>query len=202
MPRLLPLIVSLSLLAFPLASLVGQRAVTLVLLTGNATGHARADADPDRPTITPDHPASWEVAVGQDHRAWRAALSLRHARADLAIRGTSSAVLTRSAIRSWSLGLDVGRRLAGHPDGPTLHALLGVAIERTTFPVTGGDPRTVQVTRLTLEGAVPFTRHWHAVVRGDGGRSAAIFGANELPPGYVVRAGRRWNLGVGLRWRP
>lgn len=196
------LVASLVLAVLPATPLAAQRSFSLLALTGNATGHARADADPDRPAITPDHPIGWEVAVVQDHHAWRGAFRLRHAQADLAIRGSTSAVLTRAAVHSWSLGLDAGRRLAGRPDAPALHALLGVALERATFPVTGGDPRTVIVAQAALEGTVPLTPHWRVVSRGEAGRSGALFGANELPPGYAVRAGRRWNLGVGLGWRP
>lgn len=196
------LVVSLVLTVLPATPLAAQRSISLLALTGNAAGHARAEADPDRPAITPDHPVGWEVAAVQDQRAWRAALRLRHVQADLAIRGTSSAVLTRAAVRSWSLGVDAGRRLVGAPEVPTVHALLGVAVERATFPVTGGDPRTVVVALAALEGAVPLTARWRVVWRGEVGRSGALFGANELPPGYAVRAGRRWNLGVGLGWRP
>jgi|CXWL01.1.fsa_nt_gi hypothetical protein len=200
MPRLVACVTLL--LALPLGPLHAQRSFTLLGLTGNASGHARADDDPERPTIAPDHPAIWQLGLTEDHDAWRVAAVLRHARADLAIRGTTSAVLTRGAVRSWSAGLEGGRRFAGATGAPTLHALLGVAVERTTFPVTGGDSRARLVTLVALEGAVPLSGRWHAVVRGEAGRSAALFGANELPPGYAVRAGRRWNLGIGLGWRP
>lgn len=202
MARLSLLVASLLLVGLPPAPLAAQQSFSLLVFTGNAAGHARAETDPDRPAVTPDHPVGWEVAAIRDHRAWLGALRLRHAQADLAIRGSSSAVLTRAAVRSWSLGLETGRRLAGRPEAPALYALVGLAVERATFPVTGGDPRTVVVTQAALEGTVPLTTHWRAVWRGEVGRSGALFGADELPPGYAVRAGRRWNLGFGLGWRP
>lgn len=200
MSRPLVLVVALSwLLAHPLAA---QRELSLLGLTGNAAGHARADADPDRPTIAPDHPAAWQLGVAHDRGPWRAALLLRHAQADLAIRGTQSAVITRDAIRSWRVGVEVGPRVAGAPGGATVHLLTGIAAARTTFPVTGGDPRTVVVGLLAVLGQVPVTPRWAVVVRGEGGIGGALFDADELPPGYAVRAGREWSLGVGLGWRP
>lgn len=202
MPRLLPLIACCTMLTLPTLPLSAQRSVALVLLTGNATGHASAADDPDHPTITPDHPVTWGLSIEETHRSWRGALTVRHARADLGIRGTTSAVLTRAAIQSWGVAFEGGRRVAGSPETPTLHALLGAGLERNTFPVTGGDPRTVLATTLALEGAVPLSPRWHAVVRGEAVRTGGLFGADELPPGYAVRAGRRWALGVGVRWHP
>ncbi len=183
------------------APLPAQREISVLGLTGNSAGHARADADPDRPTIAPDHPASWQVGITSDRGPWRVALLVRHTQADLGIRGTESAVLTRGAIRTWGVGAEVGRRVAGHADAPTLHALVGLGAARTTFPVTGGDPRSVVVGRLAFVGGVPLTSRWRAVVRGEGGIGGALFGADELPPGYAVRAGREWSIGVGLGWR-
>ncbi|MBK7594176.1 MAG: hypothetical protein IPJ11_02725 [Gemmatimonadetes bacterium] len=200
MPRLLVFVVaSLWLLPPPLAA---QREISLLGLTGNAAGHARADLDPDRPTIAPDHPASWQLGLATDHGPWRVALLLRHARADLAIRGTQSAVLTRDAIRAWRVGVEVGHRVAGAPDAAAVHLLSGIAAARTTFPVTGGDPRTVVTGHLAVQGRAPLTPRWLIVVRGEGGIGGALFDADELPSGYAVRAGREWSLGVGLGWRP
>ncbi len=68
--------------------------------------------------------------------------------------------------------------------------------------MTGGDPRTVVVGLLAVLGQVPVTPRWAVVVRGEGGIGGALFDADELPPGYAVRAGREWSLGVGLGWRP
>lgn len=197
-----PLLVVASSLLLVTAPLAAQRELSVIGFTGNTTGHARADADPDRPTIAPDHPVSWQVALGQEIGAWRGALLVRHARADLAIRGAESAVLTRSALRSWGASAEAGRRLAGRDGAPTLHALVGVGAARTTFPVTGGDPRTVVTGHLALLGRVPIAARWRAMIRAEGGLGGALFDAEELPPGYSVRAGREWSLGIGLGWRP
>lgn len=194
--------VLLVLLAAPRTPLAAQRHVALLRLGGNSTAHARAEADPDRPAIRPDHPVAWELSAGGARGPWRAALRLRRSRADLAIAGATSAVLTRAAIRSWGLGVEAGRRIAGGRDGAAMHLLVGGLAERTTFPVTGGDARTTLVALAAGEGIVPVAARWDAVVRLEGGLGGALFGAEELPAGYATRVGRRWNVGLGLRWRP
>lgn len=192
----------LLLLALPSAPLHGQWQWNLVAGSARSAGHARADADPERPEVGPDRPSTLALGVVRRLGAWQLGASLLRATADLAIRGSESAVLTRGGLTAWGAGMEIGRLVAGRTGAPTLSALAGGAIEQWRFPVSGGDPRTVVMARAALEGQVPLRAHWRGIVRWEVAVGGSLFGADELPPGYAVRAGRRWGLGLGVGWTP
>ncbi len=197
-------VVVLLLLLFALspAPLHGQWQWNLVAGSSRSAGHARADGDPEHPEVGPDRPATLTLSLVRGLGAWQIGASLNRATADLTIRGSESAVLTRGGLTAWGAGAEVGRRVAGRTGAPTLVASAGGAIERWSFPVSGGDPRTVVVARVALEGQVPLRANWRGIVRWEAAVGGSLFGADELPPGYAVRAGRRWGLGLGVGWTP
>lgn len=195
-------VVVLLLLALPPVPLHGQWQLNLVAGSARSAGHARADGDPEHPEVGPDRPATLALSLVRGLGAWQVGASLNRATADLTIRGRESAVLTRGGLTAWGAGVEIGRRIAGRTGAPTLAAVAGGAIERWSFPVSGGDPRTVVMARAALEGQLPLRAHWCGIVRGEAAVGGSLFSADELPPGYAVRAGRRWGLGLGVGWTP
>jgi hypothetical protein len=194
------LLLILPLLLPPMAPLPAQWQVQMVAGSARAAGHARADADPDRPDVAPHHPVTMALSVVRPLGRWQVAGTVRRTQSDLAIRGGETAVVTRGALRSWGAGVEFGRRIAGPQDAPHLTAALGGSVERWTFPTSGGEPRFVPVAHGALEGRVPLARHWQGIVRGEAAMSGSLFTASDLPPDYAVRSGRRWGIGLGVGW--
>lgn len=194
------LLLVLSLLMHPGESLRGQWQLQLVASSGRAAGHARADADPDRPEVAPHHPVTLGVTVVRPLGAWHLAGSVRRTHADLAISGGEAAVVTRGALRAWGAGVELGRRVVGTPSSPSVTLGLGASVERWSFPTSGGEPRFIPVGHGALEGRVPLARRWLGIVRGEAAVSGSLFTSSDLPPDYAVRVGRRWGIGIGVGW--
>lgn len=200
--RPLGLLLVLPLLMHPAQPLTGQWQMQLVASGARAAGHARAEADPDRPEVAPHHPVTLALTMVRPLGAWHLAGTVRRMHSDLAIRGGETAVVTRGALRAWGAGLELGRRVIGPADSPSVTALLGGSLERWTFPTSGGEPRFLTAVHGALEGRVPLSRHWHGIVRGEAAVSGSLFTAADLPPDYAARAGRRWGIGIGMGWLP
>lgn len=195
------LIVSLLLLT-PLHAAAAQWRLTL--LHGNAavSGYSRDAGSPDPLAFLPDRPSSSSIAIGRDLGRSRLTFEMRHTGADLTLRGPGTAIVTRGALHAWGAALEGSRRLAGATGRPTLHAGLGLMMERWHFDVDVGDARWRIAGRGALEMGVPITRRWQGVVRGEVTASPSVFSADELPEGYVRKVGwrRGVELGVGWRW--
>lgn len=194
------LLLVLPLLLHRAEPLPGQWQVQLVAGSARAAGHARADDDPDHPEVAPHHPVTIAVTVVRPFGRWQLGATLRRSHSDLAISGGETAVVTRGALRAWGAGVELGRRVVGTADAPSAVALLGGAVERWSFPTSGGAPRVVPSVHGAVEGRVPLSRHWLGIVRGEAAVSGSLFTASDLPPDYAVRAGRRWGIGIGLGW--
>jgi hypothetical protein len=180
--------------------LVGQWQVQLVGTSDRAAGHARADADPDRPEVAPHRPVTLAVSVVRPFGTWHLAGTVRRTHSDLAISGGETAVVTRGALRAWGAGAELGRRVVGSADSPSVVAALGGLVERWSFPTSGGEPRVIPSVYGAVEGRVPLTRHWQGIVRGEAAVGGSLFTASDLPADYRARAGRRWGFGIGVGW--
>lgn len=194
------LLLVLPLLMHPSQPLLGQWQAQLVASSARAAGHARADNDPDRPEVAPHHPVALAVTVVRPLGAWQLAGIIRRTRSDLAISGSETAVVTRGALRAWGAGVELGRRVVGTPDSPSITVGLGASVERWSFPTSGGEPRFVPMGHGALEGRVPLARHWLGIVRGEAAVGGSLFTSSDLPPDYTVRVGRRWGIGIGVGW--
>ncbi len=189
------------LIALP-ASLHAQWQFSLLGSSARSTGHAHIQDATEQLEVGPDRPSMLALTASRDYGPWRFGLALHRTTSDLTLRGSETAIVTRGDLAAWGGGVEVGRRILGVGVLPNLYGVLGATRERWTFPVSGGDARTVTVGTAALEGAVPFTPHWSGIVRAEGAVSGSLFGPEELPPGYAVRAGRRLGIGLGVGWRP
>lgn len=162
------------------------------------TGHSRDDADPEQPAILPDHPVNWTLGVAHPVGAWRIAFEGHRITSDLAIRGSTTSLVTRSAISAWGLGGELSRRVTADATGPTVLAGAGAVYERWSFDIAGGDPRWRAAVRGSLELDVPLARRWSGIVRGEWLAGGSLFRHDELPAGYARRAGYRAGLLLGV----
>jgi hypothetical protein len=176
--------------------------VTLAAGSASARGHAKADDDPERPEIAPDHPATLAVGMARSGTTWRIGIRATRTTSDLAVRGTETAVVTRGTLRAWGVGVEVGRRVAGSAGAPELRVLAGGQLERWTFPGTVSEARIIPAAVGAVEGQVPLRPRWHALMRGEVGIGGSLFREGELPLGYVTRAGQRAGIQVGIGWSP
>ena len=189
------------LLLVPLHAAAAQWRLALLHGTATVSGHSRDASSPDELAFLPDHPSSDIITVGRDLGRNRLNVEVRRTRADLSLRGQGTAIVTRGALHAWSLGLEGARRLAGAITRPTLHGGLGLMVERWDFDVDANGARWRLAGRGTLEAAVPITRRWSGVVRGELTASSSVFAADELPEGYVRKMGWRRGLELGAGWR-
>lgn len=176
----------------------------LALATGPATtaGHSRDDLDSDHAEILPDHPATWSVGVSREHGAWRLRLDGSRISSDLAIRGSTTSLVTRDALSGWGVGLEASRRLLGQRELPSLWGGLGVAGEHWSFTTVGGDARWRATLRGSLQLDLPLSLHWAALVRGEAFVGSSLFSEDELPEGYSLHPALRAGLllGVSRQW--
>jgi len=176
----------------------------LALATGPATtsGHSRDDLDPEQAQILPDHPATWSVGISREQGAWRLRIDGSRITSDLAIRGSTTSLVTRDALSAWGVGLEVSHHLLGIPASPALWGGIGVIGERWSFSTAGGDSRWRAALRGSLQLDLPFSTRWAALVRGEAFVGGSLFTTDELPEGYsrhaAVRAGLL--LGVSRQW--
>jgi hypothetical protein len=175
---------------------------TLAISTASERGHARADDDPERPEIAPDHPATLSVGVSRSGAAWRIGLRLARTESDLAVRGLETAVVTRGTLAAWGVAVEMGRRVAGRTGAPELALLAGASLARWTFPGTGSEARILPAMHGAVEGQVPLRARWHAIVRGEVAIGGSLFREGELPLGYTTRPGQRAGIQLGVGWRP
>lgn len=199
MPRSSTLLLVAALLP---AALSAQWRISLLGSSASTSAHASIDDASERIDVAPDRPNTIALGVSREMGVWRLGIAVHRTRSDLVLRGPETAIVTRGDLAAWGAGLEAGRRLLGGVGRPMLHAMLGVAHERWTFPVTGGDPRTLTTAHGALEASVPFSPRWSGLVRGEAALGGSLFDAEELPSGYGVRAGRQWGIGLGLGWRP
>lgn len=183
------------------STLPAQWRLSLVGSSARTSAHAAIDEATERIEVAPDRPSAYTLGVTRDRGAWRFGLSLRRTQSDLVLRGPETAIVTRGDLAAWGGGVEIGRLVVGGPGLPSLHAAIGANLDRWTFPVTDGDPRTVTTGTGALEASVPLSLRWTGIVRGEAGFGGSLFGPDDLPPGYGVRAGRRWGIGLGVGWR-
>jgi hypothetical protein len=176
----------------------------LAVATGPATtsGHSRDDLDSEHAEILPDHPATWSVGISRERGAWRLRLDGSWISSDLAIRGSTTSLVTHDALSAWGLGIEGSRRLLGPAASTSLWGGIGVIGERWSFATAGGDSRWRAALRGSLQLDVPFSSSWAALVRGEASVGSSLFSADELPEGYsrhkALRAGLL--LGVSRQW--
>jgi hypothetical protein len=183
-----------ALLCLPVV-LPAQWSTTLRFGSAATHGHARAVDDPDQPELRPDHPASVELLVGRRLGPWQLRALARHRSADLTVSGASASVTSRDAFDAWGFGAEIGRALAGAPQGPRLDATLGVSVDR--WDLGGADrPRWHPEYRGGLELHVPVHGRWAGLVRGEAAATGSLFHDEDLPSGYQRRMG--WSTGLAL----
>ncbi len=189
------------LLLVPLHPAAAQWRLTVLHGTAAVSGYSRDESSPDHPSFLPDRPTSDIVAIGRDLGHGRLTVELRRTSADLTLRGPGTAIVTRGALHAWGAGVEGARRLAGVAGRPTLHAGLGLLVERWDFAVDANGARWRVAGRGALEVGLPITRRWQGVVRGEVTASPSVFAAEELPGGYVRRLGWRRGMEIGVGWR-
>ncbi len=202
MPRLLAVLSLLLVLFLPVATLGAQWQWSLTAGSASVSGHARAEDDPERPEVAPNHPMTLTLAVTRQRGAWRAGLQLARTRSDLGIRGIETAVVTRGTLRAWGTGVEIGRRIAGTAGAPELALLAGAVLERWTFPGTSGEARILASVRGAVEGTVPLRPRWQAIIRGEAALGGSLFRESDLPLGYTTHPGRRRGIRLGIGWTP
>jgi hypothetical protein len=192
----------LSLLLLPRRQLTAQWQLSLVTGPAVTSGHSRDDLDPDQAAILPDHPVSWSLAITRESGMWRFALDGRRITSDLAIRGNSTALVTRDALTAWGVGLEASHHILGRQASPTLWGGLGAVGEQWSFSAARGEARWRAAIRGSLQLDMPFSARWRAIVRAEALAGASLFDADELPDGYgrqpALRAGLL--LGAARRW--
>lgn len=194
------LIVSLLLLV-PLHPAAAQWRLALLHGTAAVSGYSRDESSPEQLAFLPDRPTSDIIALGRDLGRSRLSVEVRRTSADLTLRGQGTAIVTRSALHAWGLGLEGSRRLAGAPGRPTLHGGLGLTMERWDFDVDANGARWRVAGRAALEVGMPITRRLSGVVRGEVTASPSVFSTDELPEGYVRKMGWRRGVVMGVGWR-
>lgn len=196
------LLLLFAVLLLPQRPLSAQWRLAISAGTAATSGHARDAADPEQAAILPDHPVSWLLALARQRGSWRVGIDGSRITSDLAIRGSSTSLVTRGALSAWGLGFEASRRLAGHAAAPSLWAGVGAVYERWSFDIAGGDARWRASGRASLQLDAPLSRRWSALVRGEALAGASLFRVEELPEGYTRRASQRAGLllGVSRRW--
>ena len=195
-----PLVFTVLLLAAPTTLRAQWR---LALLTGTAVTHgdARDETDPAHPEFHAHAPRTVALSLARGTGAAAFALELHHTSADLAEISASTAVTTRSALTAWGAALEFGRRVAGTPDGPTLHAVAGAGIDRWSFDIADGTSRWRASVRGALEIGLPVNPTWGGVIRGQVVAGPSVFNLEELPEGFVQRVAVRVGLVFGVSRR-
>jgi hypothetical protein len=183
------------------AALPAQFHATARVGVADHSGHARDDSDTEQPRFGPATSRNAAFALGIDFAAWRIALLIGRETPDLVLVGETTGIITRDALASWQLGLEVGRRLAGHAGAPSLHLLGGGGITRWSFPGFEDPAQTRLGAWLAVEGGTPLVPHLDGVLRFEAMRSGSLFETDDLPEGYQALAARRIGLSLGLRWR-
>ena len=192
---------SVVLLLFAPVPAAAQWRLTLLHGTAEVWGHSRDEGSPDHLAFLPDRPSSNVLVVGRDLGRTRLSVEVRRTTADLTLRGPGTAIVTRSALHAWGVALEGGRRLAGADGRPTLHGSLGVLMERWDFDVNASGARWRAAGHGALEVGVPITRRWQGIFRGEMMAGPSVFSADELPEGYVRKAGWRRGVMLGAGWR-
>lgn len=194
----------LFLAAFLFPALLGaQIHLTGSLVIASHGGHSLESGAADQPRILPGPGLGGALTVGLDRGPFRLALVVdRQSGADLQVVGNESGVINRDQINATAFGLEVGARVIGSSDDPSLHLLAGVRSVRWSF-VEALDPPTNRLGGvLAAEGAAPLGGGISAVLRADALLAGGILDAEQLPEGYQSETGRRLALMVGLRWQP
>lgn len=189
------------LLLVPLHPAAAQWRLTLLQGSSAVSGHSHDESSPDHPAFLPDRPNSYTLAIGRKFSSSRLMLEVRRTRADLALRGPGTTIVTRGALHAWGAALEGARRLAGTAGRPTLHGGLGVVLERWNFDLGDGEARWRVAGRGALEVDLPITGRWNGVLRGEMTASPSVFTADELPEGYVRKTGWSRGIEIGAGWR-
>ena len=166
------------LLLLPLHAVTAQWRLTLLHGSASASGYSRDEGGTDHLAFLPDRPSSNVIVIGP-----------------------GTAIVTRRAMHAWGAAIEGTRRLVGAAGRPTLHAGLGLLVERWAFDLEANDARWRVAGRGAIEVGVPVTERWTGIVRGEVTVSPSVFSADELPEGYLRRMGWRRGLGLGAGWR-
>ena len=191
-----PLLIFLLLL--PAAPLEAQWRLSLSAGSAATSGHSRDTLDDEQPAILPDHPVDWTLALVRQHRAWRLGVDGHRVTSDLAIRGRSTTLVTRTALSAWGVGAELARRIASPMAGPQFWVAAGGVYERWSFDIAGGEARWRAAARGALQLDIPLVRHWSGMIRGEASLGCSLFRREELPEGYQRRAARRLGLQLGV----
>lgn len=194
----------LILAAILLPSLLGaQIHLTGSLVIASHGGHSLESSSEDQPRILPGPGLGGALSVGLDKGPFRLAIVVdRQSGADLQVVGNESGVINRDQINATAFGLEVGARVIGSSETPSLHLLAGIRSVRWSFVEVLDPPTTRLGGVLAAEGAAPLGGGISAVLRADALVAGGIFEPEQLPEGYQDEAGRRLALMVGLRWQP
>lgn len=184
------------------SSLAAQWQVALLHGTATSHGDAQADLDPAHPELQANRPDTWTIALAREYSGWRLGIDLHRTTADLAELGASSSVTTNSVLAAWGAGFELARRIAGKLAAPSLLLAGGVIADRWTFDVTSNTTRTRVAVRGALEAALPISRTWGAVIRGELLAGSSVFTQEELPEGFSTRRATRLGIALGIarRW--
>jgi len=198
----MPVLLFLSAMLLSPCHLPAQWRLSLVTGPSATSGHSRDDLDPEQAEILPDHPATWSVGASRERGSWRFGLDGSRITSDLAIRGSTTSLITRDALSAWSVGFEASRRLLGGVGVPSLWGGIGAVGERWSFSSAGGDARWRAALRGSLQLDMPFSTRWAALIRGEGMIGSSLFAADELPDGYSRHAALRATLllGVARQW--
>ncbi len=191
--RLLPLLLP--------ALLPAQIHLTTSTALVEHAGHAQDELSEDRTTLRPGTSREYRLDLGADRGIWRAMLSFSTARPDLVVVGGGTGISTSDVLALTRLGVAVGPRILGGPDGAELHLMLGATINRWTFEQLLDPDRSRYGASLAAEGALPLSGSIRGVLRLEGGIGSGVFATEDLPEGYRARGARYVALGVGLRWQ-
>jgi hypothetical protein len=188
------------LLLAPLKHAAAQWLLTVRHGSATATGYSRDQVGTEGLSFLPNRPASTGLSLARDLGHNRLGIEFRRTAADLALRGEGTTIVTRGALHAWGLALEGSRRLAGQPGQTTLHAAMGLLVERWDFSVGESDARWRAAGRGALQVEIPISRRLSGVLRGDVVVGPSLFKAAELPEGYVRRMAVRRGVELGMGW--
>jgi hypothetical protein len=181
-------------LLVPFAALNAQWRIAAVAGSADSRGDARNDADPDRPEFHAERPVTFALAVGRGAGRWRINLEARRTTADLSEVSHAVAVTTYGVFSAWGAALELQRRIAATPGGPTAWAGVGAGVDR--WNLDGATARWREMARGSIAGEFPVGRGWRFLVRGEASAGPSVFTRAELPEGFTPRM--TWRTGITL----